>query len=120
MFIDEKAEEQTHIARAQLQQMVHYAETRDCRRAELLAYFGEEFPESRGCGACDNCLSPRDTFDGTLAAQKFLSCVYRIREKNGFGVGLNHVVEVLTGADTEKIRKWDHDAAFHLRHRQAN
>ena len=60
------------------------------------------------CGACDNCLSPRATFDGTLAAQKFLSCVYRIREKNGFGVGLNHVVEVLTGADTEKIRKWDH------------
>jgi ATP-dependent DNA helicase RecQ len=60
------------------------------------------------CGACDNCLSPRATFDGTLAAQKFLSCVYRIREKTGFGVGLNHVVEVLTGADTEKIRKWDH------------
>ena len=60
------------------------------------------------CGACDNCLSPRATFDGTLAAQKFLSCVYRIREKNGFGVGLNQVVEVLTGADTEKIRKWDH------------
>jgi ATP-dependent DNA helicase RecQ len=60
------------------------------------------------CGACDNCLSPRETFDGTLAAQKFLSCVYRIREKNGFGVGLNHVVEVLTGADTEKIRKWNH------------
>ena len=43
-----------------------------------------------------------------MAAQKFLSCVYRIREKNGFGVGLNHVVEVLTGADTEKIRKWNH------------
>ncbi len=60
------------------------------------------------CGACDNCLSPRETFDGTLAAQKFLSCVFRIREKNGFGVGLNHVVEVLTGADTEKIRKWNH------------
>jgi ATP-dependent DNA helicase RecQ len=61
------------------------------------------------CGACDNCLSPRATFDGTLAAQKFLSCVYRIREKQRFGVGLNHVVEVLTGAGTEKIRKWDHE-----------
>jgi ATP-dependent DNA helicase RecQ len=61
------------------------------------------------CGACDNCLSPRATFDGTLAAQKFLSCVYRIREKQRFGVGLNHVVEVLTGADTEKIRKWNHE-----------
>ena len=61
------------------------------------------------CGACDNCLSPRATFDGTLAAQKFLSCVYRIRENTRFGVGLNHVIEVLTGADTEKIRKWNHE-----------
>jgi ATP-dependent DNA helicase RecQ len=122
-FIDEKPDPQEQkIAREQLQQMVHYAECAGCRRKELLRYFGEEFdasvpseksairnPQSEiDCGACDNCLSPRATFDGTLAAQKFLSCVYRIREKNGFGVGLNHVVEVLTGADTEKIRKWDH------------
>ena len=108
MFIDEKPNPQEQqIAREQLQQMVHYAECAICRRSELLAYFGEEF-SADGCGACDNCLSPRATFDGTLAAQKFLSCVFRIREKNGFGVGLNHIVEVLTGADTEKIRKWDH------------
>jgi ATP-dependent DNA helicase RecQ len=107
-FIDEKPNPQERqIAREQLQQMVHYAECANCRRTELLAYFGEEF-SADDCGACDNCLSPRATFDGTLAAQKFLSCVYRIREKNGFGVGLNHVVEVLTGADTEKIRKWEH------------
>src|SRR5471030_2446791 len=108
MFIDEKPNPQEQqIAREQLQQMVHYAECAGCRRAELLAYFGEEF-SADGCGACDNCLSPRETFDGTLATQKFLSCVYRVRQKNGFGVGLNHVVEVLTGADTEKIRKWNH------------
>ncbi|HUZ06090.1 MAG TPA: DNA helicase RecQ [Candidatus Paceibacterota bacterium] len=107
-FIDEKPNpHEREIARKQLQQMVHYAECANCRRSELLAYFGEEF-SADGCGACDNCLSPRATFDGTLAAQKLLSCVYRIREKNGFGVGLNHVVEVLTGADTEKIRKWNH------------
>jgi ATP-dependent DNA helicase RecQ len=107
-FIDEKPNPQEReIARKQLQQMVHYAECGNCRRSELLAYFGEEF-SAADCGACDNCLSPRATFDGTLAAQKLLSCVYRIREKNGFGVGLNHVVEVLTGADTEKIRKWEH------------
>jgi ATP-dependent DNA helicase RecQ len=107
-FIDEKPNPQERqIAREQLQQMVHYAECSACRRSELLAYFGEDF-SAADCGACDNCLSPRATFDGTLAAQKLLSCVYRIREKNGFGVGLNHVVEVLTGADTEKIRKWDH------------
>jgi len=106
-FIEEKNAQEQKIAREQLQQMVHYAECAVCRRAELLNYFGEEFP-GEDCGGCDNCLSPRATFDGTLAAQKFLSCVYRIREKSGFGVGLNHVIEVLTGADTEKIRRWDH------------
>ncbi len=130
MFIDEKPNPQEREnARKQLQQMVHYAECANCRRVELLAYFGEEFsgndgragsplpadgahgvarPTEINCGACDNCFSPRATFDGTLAAQKFLSCVFRIREKTNFGVGLNHVVEVLTGADTEKIRKWGH------------
>jgi ATP-dependent DNA helicase RecQ len=108
-FIDEKPNpEEQKIARAQLQQMVHYAESAICRRKELLGYFGEEF-DAAECGACDNCLSPRATFDGTIAAQKFLSCVYRIRERSGFGVGLNHVVEVLTGADTEKIRRWGHE-----------
>ena len=108
-FIEEKPDPQEQsIAREQLQQMVHYAESAGCRRAELLRYFGEIFPGD-SCGACDNCLSPRETFNGTLAAQKLLSCVYRIRERSGFGVGLNHVIEVLTGADTEKIRKWGHE-----------
>ena len=67
--------------------------------------------EGDRCQACDNCLTPRAVFDGTIAAQKFLSAIYRIREKGGFGVGLNHVVEVLTGADTEKIRRWQHGVA---------
>ena len=101
------------IARAQLEQIVHYAETATCRRAFLLNYFGEQYKGDStadviNCGACDNCLAPRETWDGTVAAQKFLSCVYRIREKSGFGVGIQHVVEVLSGADTERIRKWDH------------
>ena len=107
-FIDEKSHPQEQqVAREQLQQMVHYAEISECRRAALLAYFGEPFPEPN-CGGCDNCLAPRETYDGTVAAQKFLSCVYRIRERTRFGVGLNHVIEVLTGADTEKIRHWGH------------
>jgi ATP-dependent DNA helicase RecQ len=107
-FIEQKPDlREQQVARTQLQQMVHYAEQSGCRRAALLRYFGEQL-EGDNCGACDNCLNPRATFDGTVAAQKFLSCVYRIREKSGFGVGLNHVVEVLTGADTEKIRKWRH------------
>jgi ATP-dependent DNA helicase RecQ len=107
-FIDEKPDpREREIARAQLEQMVHYAECATCRRAYLLNYFGEMFGVEN-CGGCDNCLAPRETWDGTLAAQKFLSCVYRIREKSGFGVGIQHVVEVLCGADTEKVRKWQH------------
>jgi ATP-dependent DNA helicase RecQ len=108
-FIDEKPDaKERDNARAQLEQIVHYAEGSSCRRAFLLNYFGESFDEEN-CGACDNCLSPRETWDGTLAAQKFLSCVYRIKEKGGFGVGVTHVVEVLSGANTDKIRSWQHD-----------
>ena len=151
-FIDEMTNpRERDIARAQLEQIVHYAECASCRRAFLLNYFGEDYQTPRGiefggnerseaatqilplprgegrgegearsnpetsgqssiinCSACDNCLSPRQTFDGTIAAQKFLSCVYRIREKSGFGVGIQHIVEVLCGAETERIRKWDH------------
>ena len=130
-FIDEKPDaKEREIARAQLEQMIHYAEVATCRREFLLGYFGEKYgaPVSDpalsdgrshhagsetgapNCAGCDNCLAPRQTWDGTLAAQKFLSCVYRIREKSGFGVGLQHVVEVLSGADTEKVRKFGHQS----------
>ena len=100
--------------------MVHYAETRDCRRATLLEYFGETYPARRdsladqvsplqvSCESCDNCLQPRETFDGTVQAQKFLSCVYRIHARHGFGFGLGHIVDVLRGADTEAIRQRRH------------
>jgi Superfamily II DNA helicase len=120
-FIDEKTEKEARIARAQLQQMVHYAETRECRRATLLEYFGKHSPANRNdvdgetlpppvsCESCDNCLQPRETFDGTVHAQKFLSCVYRIHARHGFGFGLGHVVDVLRGADTEAIRQRDHN-----------
>ena len=108
-FLDEITNEhEQQVARAQLRQIMHYAENSTCRRAELLNYFGETFPRDN-CGACDNCSEPRDTYDGTIVAQKFLSCVYRIQQNSRFGVGLNHVIEVLTGADTDKIRRWNHD-----------
>jgi len=106
-FIDEKSEAEARIARTQLQQMVHYAETRDCRRVTLLGYFGEAYAKP-SCEGCDNCLTPRETFDGTIPAQKFLSCVHRIHAKSGFGFGVNHVVDVLRGADTEAIRQRSH------------
>jgi ATP-dependent DNA helicase RecQ len=111
-FIDEKtdADERRH-AREQLDGMVRYAESPACRRAALLTYFGESFAETN-CGACDNCLSPRETWDGTLAAQKFLSCVWRARQASrsrSASFGLGHLIEILTGADTERVRKWQHE-----------
>jgi ATP-dependent DNA helicase RecQ len=120
-FIDEKSESEARIARTQLRQMVNYAETRECRRLVLLRYFGETYPAigngvgdqepplPRLCDGCDNCLQPRETFDGTVPAQKFLSCVYRIHARHGFGFGLGHVVDVLRGADTEAIRQRSHN-----------
>lgn len=108
-FLDEITNEQERsIARAQLRRIVHYAESSGCRRAELLQYFGETFPLNN-CGACDNCAEPRESFDGTVVAQKFLSCVFRIQQASRFGAGLNHVIEVLTGAKTDKITRWGHD-----------
>jgi ATP-dependent DNA helicase RecQ len=108
-FFDEITNEHEQaVARTQLRQITHYAESGGCRRAELLGYFGETFPLDN-CGACDNCLEPRDTYDGTIVAQKLLSCVCRIKQNSRFTVGLNHIVEVLTGAETDKIRRWGHE-----------
>jgi ATP-dependent DNA helicase RecQ len=108
-FLDEITDEpERQVARGQLRQITHYAESATCRRAELLNYFGEEFPLDN-CGACDNCSEPRESFDGTIVAQKFLSCVYRIQQASRFGTGMNHLIEVLTGAQTEKIQRWGHD-----------
>ncbi|HEY2102477.1 MAG TPA: DNA helicase RecQ [Chthoniobacterales bacterium] len=107
-FIEEKPEREQSVARAQLREMLGYAETRQCRRAALLKYFGEDWPDV-SCDSCDNCLEPRETFDGTVAAQKFLSCVHRVREKSGFSFGINHIAEVLTGGESDAIRQRGHD-----------
>ncbi|MEX2493017.1 MAG: DNA helicase RecQ [Nitrospirales bacterium] len=108
-FISEKPGiQEQQIARTQLQQMVQYAECPTCRRVELLQYFGDTYT-SENCRGCDNCLSPRDSFDGTEIAETLLSCIETIYDTSGFSVGLNHVVAVLTGANTEKIRRWRHD-----------
>src|SRR5204862_5447087 len=73
-FIEEKSEDEARIAQEQLRDTIHYAETRDCRRATLLKYFGEDFPAP--CTGCDTCLEPSETFDGTVHALTFRSCVY--------------------------------------------
>lgn len=107
-FIEMKNDpREQEIARRQLAEIVNFSESIECRRAFLLNYFGEAHPGA--CGGCDNCLSPRARFDGTVAAQKFLSCVYRIKVKTGFSVGMGHVIDVLRGAQSEKIKRWGHD-----------
>ena len=108
-FINDKPGiQEQQIARTQLQQMIQYAECPTCRRVELLQYFGDTYV-SENCEGCDNCLSPRDSFDGTEVAETLLSCIETIYDTSGFSVGLNHVIAVLTGANTEKIRRWGHN-----------
>jgi ATP-dependent DNA helicase RecQ len=109
-FLEEIPDEQARkIARQQLDQMTHFAESDTCRRSELLRYFGESWPED-SCDACDHCLSPREKWDATTDAQKLMSCILRIRKASGFSVGLHHVAEVLTGGMSEKITRRKHES----------
>src|SRR5260221_6013223 len=98
-------EQEQRIARQQLQQVVAYGESSTCRRRVLLAYFGETL-QSQNCGNCDNCLRPDTTMeDRTIDAQKFLSCVYRTQQR----FGMRHIVDILRGANTQKIRDLSHN-----------
>jgi ATP-dependent DNA helicase RecQ len=111
-FLDEIVDpQQRRVAESQLRQMIDYSESALCRRRSLLVYFGEN-SAIENCSSCDNCLEPRETWDGTVAAQKMLSTVYRARESGYRGdasFGLAHHAEVLTGGDTERIRRWGHE-----------
>ena len=89
--------------RQQLDAMLGYCEIVDCRRQMLLAYFGEDLPEP--CGNCDTCLAPPETYDGTVAAQKVLSCVARTGQR----FGAQHIIDVLRGSENERIRRFGHD-----------
>ncbi|BCR03089.1 ATP-dependent DNA helicase RecQ [Desulfuromonas versatilis] len=95
--------EQKRIELHKLNAMVGFAEAQNCRRRVLLGYFGEPLEED--CGNCDVCLNPPETYDATVDAQKALSCVYRVGQR--FGVG--HVIEVLRGANTQRLRELGHD-----------
>jgi ATP-dependent DNA helicase RecQ len=95
--------DQKRIEAHKLNAMIGFAESLTCRRRVLLGYLGET--RDADCGNCDICLDPPERFDATEAAQKVLSCVYRLRQS----FGMKHVVDVLRGADTERIRNFRHD-----------
>ena len=97
------SENQRRIDAHKLNSMVGFAESLTCRRRVLLGYLGEHL--EKDCGNCDICLDPPERYDATEAARKVLSCVYRV----GQSFGIKHVVDVLRGADNERIRKFSHE-----------
>ncbi len=95
-------EEQKRVVRHKLSALLSYCETLRCRRQVLLQYFGDNMEP---CGNCDVCQTPPKTIDGTVAAQKLISCVYRTGQR----FGAQYVIDVLLGKDDERIRKFGHD-----------
>ncbi|WP_065089760.1 DNA helicase RecQ [Acidihalobacter prosperus] len=99
----EADETRKRLERHKLDAMLGLCELTGCRREALLRYFGDVLEAP--CGNCDNCLSPPETWDATVAAQKALSCVHRTGQR----FGVNHVVDVLLGRDSERMRSLGHD-----------
>ena len=99
----EAGEEHKRIERIKLDALLGWCEVTACRRRALLEYFGDSLADD--CGNCDICLSPPKTWDGTVDAQKLLSCVYRTGQR----FGAAHVIDVLRGKDTEKVRRNRHE-----------
>lgn len=95
-------------AQAHLDSMLALCETAQCRRGQLLAYFGQD-PDASGCGNCDTCLTPPETWDGTIAAQKALSTVVRLQRERGQKFGAVQIVDILLGKRTGKVIQFDHD-----------
>ncbi|WP_159501194.1 DNA helicase RecQ [Microbacterium sp. 18062] len=89
-----------------LDAMLALCETVGCRRQNLLGYFGQQ---SGPCGNCDTCLTPPETFDGLVPAQKLLSTVVRLQRERGQSFGAGQIIDILRGADTERIRQQRHN-----------
>jgi ATP-dependent DNA helicase RecQ len=100
------AEEFKAVLRGKLDALLALAEATDCRRQRLLAYFGEE---SQPCGNCDNCLNPPAVWDGTDAARKLLSTIYRVHEVSRLTFGVGHLMDIVRGKATDKVRQFGHD-----------
>ncbi|MBK6416176.1 MAG: DNA helicase RecQ [Thermomonas sp.] len=97
-------DERKWLERGKLDALIGYCESTGCRRQSLLAYFGEA--HAGACGNCDNCRQPPRTWDATEAARKALSCVYRTGQR----FGAAHMIDVLRGADTAKVRQFGHQS----------
>jgi ATP-dependent DNA helicase RecQ len=91
------------VEHQKLESMLGFTEITSCRRQALLHYFDEELKQA--CGNCDNCKQPVETWDASVAAQKALSCVHRTGQR----FGVNYLVDVLTGKDSERIKQFSHD-----------
>ena len=107
-MIDESEGDRAHKHRLgqHLDAMLALCETVDCRRVRLLDYFGQE---SSPCGNCDTCLAPPESWDGTVAAQKVLSAVWRLKKERNQSFGAGHLIDILVGKRTAKIEQFAHD-----------
>lgn len=102
-FNKDKPVQERENARVLLQEMEYYAESPVCRRRQLLHYFGEEYTQEN-CGMCDNCVHPRERFDGTDAVKIVLQAVTQTNER----FGLNHLVNVIRGVEDEYVKSYGH------------
>ncbi len=107
-MIDESpaADEFKQVLRGKLDALLTLAEASDCRRVRLLKYFGED---SQPCGNCDNCLTPPEMHDATEAARKMLSCIYRVQQASGTAFGAGHIMDILRGKATDKVKQYGHE-----------
>jgi ATP-dependent DNA helicase RecQ len=107
-MIDESPapEEFKQVMRGKLDALLALAEATDCRRVRLLRYFGED---SSPCGNCDNCVTPPQVWDGTDAARKLLSTVYRVQQASGISFGAGHIMDIVRGKRTEKVAQFHHE-----------
>jgi ATP-dependent DNA helicase RecQ len=107
-LIDSSGGDEAHRRRQSqhLDAMLALCETVGCRRVQMLGYFGEQ---SEPCGNCDTCLTPPQAWDGTIAAQKLLSAVYRLRSERRQRFGAGHVIDILLGKQTPKVLQHGHD-----------
>ena len=99
----EATDRQRRIERQKIEALIGYCETVSCRRQVLLGYFGEA--DHPPCGNCDNCQTPVPSWDATIAAQKALSAIYRTGQR----FGAHHLVDVLLGAETERVQRLGHN-----------